>query len=135
MNGELKKYKVRHCVMGNQQKECVHYKLGDAPVMKTAEVRLFVAIAAQNGIKVFKIDTKQAFVNGERGEEQTYIRAPDWWPEPVSEGHALMLMKSMYGTQQAARQLHVHISTCMEQHGYLAVNAVNSEKKVRKRFQ
>lgn len=91
--------------------------------MKAAEVRLFMAIAAQNGLKVFKSDTKQAFLNGEKGEEQIYIRAPDWWPEPVPEGHALMLMKSMYGTRQAARQWHVRISTWMEQHGYMAVNS------------
>ena len=40
VNGELKEYKVRLCVMGNQQKEGVHYKLGElyAPVMKAAEV-------------------------------------------------------------------------------------------------
>ena len=125
VNGELKKYKVRLCVMGNQQKEGVHYKLGElyAPVMKAAEVRLFMAIAAQNGLEVFKSDTKQAFLNGEKGEEKIYICAPDWWPEPVPEGHALMLMKSMYGTRQAARQWHVRISTWMESHGYLAVNS------------
>ena len=34
-----------------------------------------------------------------------------------------MLMKSMYGTRQAARQWHVRISTWMESHGYLAVNS------------
>jgi hypothetical protein len=111
----------------NQQKEGVHYKLGElyAPVMKAAEVRLFMAIAAKNGLKVFKSDTKQAFLNGEKGEELICIRAPDWWPKPVPEGHALMLtgMKSIYGTSQAASQLHVCISTCMEQHGYLAVNS------------
>ena len=75
-------------------------------------------------LMVFKSDTKQAFLNGEKGEEQIYIRAPDWWPEPVPEGHALMLMKSMYGTRQAARQWHVRISTWMEQHGYMAVNSL-----------
>ena len=70
--GALQLYKVRLCVMGNQQKEGVHYKLGElyAPVMKAAEVRLFMAIAAQNGLEVFKSDTKQAFLNGEKGEEK-----------------------------------------------------------------
>ena len=84
-----------------------------------------MAIAAQIGLKVFKSDTKQASLNGEKGEEKLYIRAPGWWPEPVLEGHALMLMKSMYGTRQAAREWHVHrdIWTWMEQHGYLAVNS------------
>ena len=101
--------------------------------MKAAEVRLFMAIAAQNGPDGFKSDTKQAFLNGEKGEEKIYIRAPDWWPEPVPEGHALMLMKSMYGTRQAARQWHVRISTWMESHGYLAVNSEKTMFMKRKR--
>ena len=80
VNGELKKYKFRLCVMGNQQKEGVHYKLGElyAPVMKAAEILLFMSIAAQNGLEVFKSDTKQASLNDEKGEEKIYIRAPDW---------------------------------------------------------
>ncbi len=55
--------------------------------------------------------------------------APAWLPERVPEGHALPLMKSMYGTRQAARQWHVRISTwiMMKDHGY---EAVNSEKTI-----
>ena len=72
-------------------------------------------------------DTKQAFLNGDMGSEILYIRPPDWWPEPVPEGYMLQMMKSMYGTRQAARQWHVRISTWMEERGYLAVN---SEKTI-----
>jgi hypothetical protein len=74
--------------------------------MKASEVRLMVAIVAQYGCKWLKTDTKQAFLNREIGDEKIYIRPPDWCPEPVPQGHALLLMKSMYGTLQAARQWH-----------------------------
>ena len=84
-----------------------------------------VAIAAQNGNKLLKSDTKQVFLNGDIGEEKIYIRPPGWWPEPVPKGYALKLMKSMYGTRQAARQWHKRISRWMEEHEY---HAVNSEK-------
>ncbi len=68
---------VRLCVCGNQQVEGVHYKSGDlyAPVMKASEDRLMVAIAAHHGYKLLKTDTKQAFLNGEIGDEKIYIRA------------------------------------------------------------
>jgi hypothetical protein len=69
----------------------------------------------------------QAFLHGDMGDEKIYIRPPDWWPEKVPYGHALQLMKSMYGTRQAARQWHVRISTWMEDHGILAIN---SEKTI-----
>jgi hypothetical protein len=50
VNGQFTKHKVRLCVMGNQQKEGVHYQLGElyTPVMKAAEMRLFMTIAAKH---------------------------------------------------------------------------------------
>jgi hypothetical protein len=80
-------------------------------------------IAAQYGCKLLKTDTKQAFLNGEIGDEKIYICPSDWWPEPVPQGHTLLLMKSMYGTRQAARQRHQRISGWMESHAYMAVNS------------
>ena len=105
-NGVFEKRKIRLCVCGNQQEEGVHYNSGNlyAPVMKASEVRLMTSIAAEAGLKIYKTDTKQAFLNGDIGDEVIFIRPPDWWPEPVPKGYALQLMKSMYGTRQAARQ-------------------------------
>ncbi len=61
-------------------------------------------------------------MNGEIGDEKIYICPPDRWPEPVPQGHALLLMKSMDGTRQAARPWHLRISGWMESHDYMAVN-------------
>ncbi len=85
VNGVFKKRKVRLCVMGNQQDNGVHFQLGElyTPVMKVVEVRLFVALAAKHRLNLFKSDTKQAFLNGDMGDEKIYIRPPDWWPEKV----------------------------------------------------
>jgi hypothetical protein len=85
--------------------------------MKAGEVQLFIAIAAKHRLNLFKSDTKQAFLNEDIGDEKIFVRPPDWWPEHVSHGYVLELMKSMYGTQQASRQWHVRISTWMEEHG------------------
>ena len=60
-------------------------------------------------------------------DEKVYIRPPDMWPEPIPDGHVLLLLKSMYGTKQATRQWHIRISEWMEQNGY---PAVNSEKTI-----
>ena len=61
------------------------------------------------------------------GEDKVYIRPPDWWPEPIPEGHVFLLLKSIYGTKQAARRWHLHISAWMEKNGY---PAMNSEKTI-----
>jgi hypothetical protein len=73
---------------------------------------------------------------GEMGEdEKVYIRPSDWWPEPIPEGHVLLLLKSMYGTKQAALLWHMRISEWMEQHGYPAsgqrwILSLNTEKTI-----
>jgi hypothetical protein len=122
-NGVFDKQKIRLCVCGNQQEEGVHCNSGNlyAPVMKASVVRLMVTIAAQNKTKLLKTDTKQAFLNGDIGDEKMYIRPPDWWPEPVPKGHALLLMKSLYHTLQAAGQWHERVSGWMEEHEYHAI--------------
>ena len=71
---------------------------------------------------LLKTDTRQAFLYGDMGDEKVYIRPPDWWPEPVPEGHVLMLLKSIYGTKQAVQRWHLHISGWMEMNDYPAVN-------------
>ncbi len=42
-------------------------------------------------------------------DEKVYILPPDWWPEPIPDGHVLLLLKSMYDTKQAARLWHIRI--------------------------
>ncbi len=52
-----------------------------------------------------------------------YIKPLDWWPEVVLDGHVFLLLKSIYGTLQAARKWHISIPTWMEKNGYLAINS------------
>ena len=84
-NGEFIKCKVRICARGDQQLPEVSFKQSDlyAPVLKTAEARFLLALAADEGAntaKVIKTDTKQAYLYGDMGEDVVYIRPPDWWP-------------------------------------------------------
>jgi hypothetical protein len=128
-NGVFEKYKVRMCVRGDQQRECVDFNASDlySPVLKAPEARLLVAITAEHGCPLLKTDTRQAFLYGDMEEDKVYIRPPDWWPEPIPEGHVFLLLKSIYGTKQAAWRWHLHISAWMEKNGY---PAMNSEKTI-----
>ncbi len=60
------------CVRGDQQIAGVSFKETDlyAPVL--------LALAAANGDKVIKTDTKQAYLYGDMGDDVVYIRPPDW---------------------------------------------------------
>ena len=127
-NGEFLKCKVRLCGRGDQQISGVSFQDSDlyVPVLKSTEARLLLALATANGAKVVKT-TKQAYLYGDMGDDVVYIRPPDWWPEPALEGHAFLLLKSIYGTLQAARKWHMHISTWMETNAYSAVNTEQRE--------
>jgi hypothetical protein len=128
-NGVLEKYKVRMCVREDQQREGVDFNTSDlySPVLKATEARLLTAIAAEGPYPILKTDMRQAFLYGDMGKDKVYIRPPDWWPEPIPEGHVFLLLKSIYGTKQAARRWHLCISEWMEKNGY---PAVNSEKTI-----
>ena len=43
---------------------------------------------------MYKTDTSQAFLYVSMGSDVVYIKPPDWWPEPVPEGHCLQLSKA-----------------------------------------
>ncbi len=99
--------KVRLCARGDQQIEGESFKSSYlyAPTLKAPEARLLAAIAAEHSCQLFNTDTLQAFLYREMGDsedEKVYIRPPDCWPEPIPEGHVILLLKSMYGTKQAA---------------------------------
>jgi hypothetical protein len=72
------KRKVRLCARGDQQEEGLQFNKRDiySPVLKSADVRLMAAIAAQHGAKMYKADTTQAFLYGDV-EEDLFVRAPD----------------------------------------------------------
>jgi hypothetical protein len=49
-----------------------------------------------------------------------FICPPCWWPEPMPEGHILLLLKRIrvYRTKETARRWHIYISEWMERNGY-----------------
>ncbi len=79
------KYKVRMTIRGDQQVAGESFVATDlyTPVLKAHESRLLLAIAAAEGCSVYKTDTSQAFLYGRMENDVVYIRAPDWWPEPI----------------------------------------------------
>ena len=108
-NGEFLKCKVRLCARGDQQIPEVSFKESDlyAPVLKATEARLLLALAAAEGAKVIKTDTKQAYLYGDMGDDVVYIRPPDWWPEPIPEGHVFLLLNHERTTNEISNRIHV----------------------------
>ncbi len=79
-HGEFIKCKARLCARGDQQVDGVNFKETGlyAPNLKAAEGRLLMAIAASNGHKTYKTDTKQALLYSNMGKDIVYLYPPDW---------------------------------------------------------
>ena len=72
----VEKYKVRFVARGFSQKEGIDYDETFAPVARFTSIRTIIALAAAMGWKLYQMDVKTAFLNGEI-EEEVYIEQPE----------------------------------------------------------
>jgi len=75
-NGEVIRNKVRHVCKGYAQQEGIDYEETFAPVARLEAIRMFLALSSFQTFKVFQMDVKSAFLNGDL-EEEVYIEQPD----------------------------------------------------------
>lgn len=100
--GNVVKHKARLVAKGFTQKHGVDYLETFAPVSRHETIRLILAVAAQQNWKLFQLDVKSAFLNGNL-EEEIYAEQPLGFLEEGKEDHVLHLHKALYGLKQAPR--------------------------------
>lgn len=101
-NGIVVRHKARLVARGFAQQYGVDYLETFAPVSRHETIRLLLAVAAQRKWKLFQLDVKSAFLNGEL-EEEIYVEQPLGFEEKGKEDHVLHLHKALYGLKQAPR--------------------------------
>lgn len=57
--------KARRVVKGYSQEEGIDYDETYAPITRLESIRIFLAFAAHSNFKVFQMDVKSAFMNGD----------------------------------------------------------------------
>ena len=73
-----------------------------APVTRMEAIRTILAYASSKHIKVYQMDVKSVFLNGEL-EEEAYIEQPQGF-EQLDHGDVVCrLKKALYGLKQAPR--------------------------------
>ena len=95
-NCEFLKNRVRLCARGDQQIPGVIFQESDlyAPVLKAAEARLLLALAAANGATIVKTDTEQAYLYGDVGD--------DWYISDRLTGGQSRIRKDTYSSYSRA---------------------------------
>ncbi|GJX48248.1 retrovirus-related pol polyprotein from transposon TNT 1-94 [Tanacetum coccineum] len=101
-SGGVLKNKARLVAQGFRQEEGIDFEESFAPVARIEAIRIFVANAAHKNMKIYQMDVKKAFLNGELKEE-VYVSQPEGFVDQDNPSHVYKLKKALYGLKQAPR--------------------------------
>ncbi|KAK8946782.1 hypothetical protein KSP39_PZI007415 [Platanthera zijinensis] len=96
------KNKARLVAKGYGQEEGIDFDQTFAPVARLESIRLFLSYAAHKRFKVYQMDVKSAFVNGDLKEEVN-VEQPPGFVFPNSPDYVYRLRKALYGLNKAPR--------------------------------
>ncbi|KAL8155363.1 hypothetical protein AgCh_000663 [Apium graveolens] len=88
--------KARLVAKGYLLEEGIDYDETFAPVARFEAIRMFLAFAAHSNFKVYQMDVKSAFLNGEL-EEEMYVQQPPGFENPEFPNFVYKLLKALYG--------------------------------------
>lgn len=117
-NGNIEKYKARLVAKGYTQIARVDYEETFSSIAKLNTVRAVIALAAQKNQKIYQLDVKSAFLNGEI-EEVIYMTQPEGYTEKGQE-HLVCRLK------QAPRAWYTKLDNYLCQNGFHRCNSDSS---------
>ena len=94
--------KARLFAKGYSQEEGLDFDESFALVARLEAIRIFLAYVAHANLKVYQMDVKSAFLNGEL-EEEVYVQQPPGFEDLDFPHFVYRLFKAPYGFKQAPR--------------------------------
>eukprot|EP00253_Pinus_taeda_P033833 PITA_33833 len=116
-NGEVVRNKARLVCKGYAQQEGIDFEETFSPVARLEAIRMFLALSIFQKFKVFQMDVKFAFLNGDLNEE-VYIEQPDGFILGNDPKLVCRLKKALYGLKQAPRTWYYHLDKYLHQQGF-----------------
>ena len=116
-NGIVTRNKARLVAKGYSQEEGIDYDETFAPVARLEAIRNFLAFVAHSNFKVYQMDVKSAFLNGEL-EEEVYVQQPHGFEDPEFPDFLYKLLKALYGLKQAPRAWYDTLSEFLLKHSF-----------------
>ena len=87
---------------GYAQIEGIDFEETYAPVARMEAIRMILAYACSKDIKVYQMDVKSAFLNGEL-EEEVYIEQLEGFQSSENEDYVCRLKRDLYDLKQVPR--------------------------------
>jgi hypothetical protein len=124
-DGQVTRNKARLVCKGYAQIERIDFEETFAPVARMEEIHLLLAYACSKNVKVYQMDVKSAFLNGEL-EEEVYIEQPEGFQLSENTDYVCKLKKALYGLKQAPRAWYSRLDKYLQQAGFRKGSADNN---------
>jgi len=99
-SGVVVRNKARLVAKGYNQIEGIDFEETFSPVARLEAIRVLLAFACYKGFKLFQINIKSAFLNGEI-KEDVFVEQPPGFESSQFPNHVFKLKKTLYGLKQA----------------------------------
>uniref|UniRef100_A0A2N9J4I5 Uncharacterized protein n=1 Tax=Fagus sylvatica TaxID=28930 RepID=A0A2N9J4I5_FAGSY len=114
-DGSIERYKARLVTKGFTQEYGIDCEETFAPIARLSSVRTLLAVAASRQWKLFQMDVKNAFLNGDLREE-VYMQPPPSLSH--SPDKVCRLRRALYSLKQAPRAWFAKFSSTVSQLGF-----------------
>jgi hypothetical protein len=123
--GQVKRKKTRLVCKGYAQIEGTDFEEKISPVAGMEAICLFLAYACSKNIKVYQMDVKSYFLNGEL-EEEVYIEQLEGFQLSENVDYVCKLNKALYGLKQAPIVWYSRLDKYLQQAGFRKGSANNN---------
>jgi hypothetical protein len=115
--GQIGKNKFILVYKGYAQVEGQNFDETFAPVERLEAIRIFLAYACHKVFKVYQMDVKLAFINGDL-EEEVYVEKPEGFSLTYNLDYVFKLKKELYGLKQAPRAWYCRLEKFLHDKGF-----------------
>ncbi|GKB28696.1 retrovirus-related pol polyprotein from transposon TNT 1-94 [Tanacetum coccineum] len=97
--GEVLKNKDKLVAQGFKKEEGINFEESFVPVARIEAIHIFIANSTHKNMKIYQMDVKTDFLNGELKEE-VYVSQPKGFINQDNPSHVYKLKKAIYGLKQ-----------------------------------
>jgi hypothetical protein len=101
-DGHIVRNKARLVCKGCAQVEGMDFEENFSSVARIEAIKMFLALACYKKFKVYQMDVKSTFLNGDL-EEEVYMEQPKGFLPTDKKDYVCRLKKYLYGLKQAPR--------------------------------
>ena len=115
--GNIVRNKARLVCKGYAQIEGLDFDETFVPVARLEAIRMFLAYACHKQFKIYQMDVKSDFLNGDLKEE-VYMEQPEGFQLSDNPDFVCKLKKALYGLKQALRAWYHKLNMYLQDKGF-----------------